>query len=86
MIKTPVVVKTESNFDGRPIALLVQEASQYASKVYIQVGEKNINAKSIMGMMSLNLVGGDEITVVTDGEDEKKAAEGIKTFFAKATN
>lgn len=62
--------------------MLVQEASQYASKVYIQVGEKNINAKSIMGMMSLSLAGGDEITVVTDGEDEKKAAEGIRSFFS----
>mgnify|MGYP001195570950 CR=1 FL=1 len=79
MIKTSVVVKADPGFDGRPI---VQEASQYASKVYIQVAEKNINAKSIMGMMSLNLIGGEEITVVTDGEDEQKAAEGIKTFFA----
>ena len=66
MIKTSVVVKADPGFDGRPIALLVQEASQYA----------------IMGMMSLNLIGGEEITVVTDGEDEQKAAEGIKTFFA----
>ena len=70
MIKTPVVVKTEEGFDGRPIALLVQEASQYASKVYIQIGEKNINAKSIMGMMSLSLADGEKITVVTEGEDE----------------
>ncbi|HJB83812.1 MAG TPA: HPr family phosphocarrier protein [Candidatus Mediterraneibacter intestinavium] len=84
MIKTSVVVKADKGLDGRPIALLVQEASQYASKVYIQVGEKNVNAKSIMGMMSLSLAGGDQITVVTDGEDEQKAAEGIKTFFAKA--
>lgn len=84
MIKTSVVVKADKGLDGRPIALLVQEASQYVSKVYIQVGEKNVNAKSIMGMMSLSLTGGDQITVVTDGEDEKKAAEGIKTFFAKA--
>ncbi len=83
MIRTSVEVKADKGLDGRPIALLVQEASQYASKVYIQVGEKNINAKSIMGMMSLNLSGGDRITVVTDGEDEKKAAEGIKTFFAE---
>ena len=81
MIKPSVVVKADKGLDGRPIALLVQEASQYASKVYIQVGEKNINAKSIMGMMSLSLAGGDEITVVTDGEDEKKAAEGIRSFF-----
>ena len=83
MIKTAVVVKADKGLDGRPIALLVKEASQYASKVYIQVGEKNVNAKSIMGMMSLSLAGGDRITVVTDGEDEQKAAEGIKTFFAK---
>ena len=49
MIKTPVVVKTEEDFDGRPIALLVQEASQYASTIYIQVGEKHINAKKYYG-------------------------------------
>lgn len=83
MIKTPVVVKTQEGFDGRPVALLVQEASQYASKVYIQIGQKNINAKSIMGMMSLSLADGEKITVVTDGEDEQKAAEGIKMFFMK---
>ena len=46
MIKTPVVVKTESNFDGRPIALLVQKASQYASKVYIQTDGMNIMQKA----------------------------------------
>lgn len=82
MIKTPIVVKADVGFDGRPIALLVQEASQYASKIYIQIGEKHINAKSIMGMMSLSLGDGEKITVVTDGEDEKRAAEGIRTFFA----
>lgn len=48
MIKTSVVVKADPGFDGRPIALLVQEASQYASKVYIQVAEKNINAKRVL--------------------------------------
>lgn len=81
MIKTPVVVKHENGLDGRPIALLVQEASQYASRIYIQLGEKKINAKSIMGMMSLNLTEGEEVTVLTEGEDEEKAAEGIRSFF-----
>ena len=85
MIKTSVVVKADPGFDGRPIALLVQEASQYASKVYIQVAEKNINAKSIMGMMSLNLIGGEEITVVTDGEDEQKAA-ALRHFLLTYNN
>lgn len=81
MIETPVVVKHENGLDGRPIALLVQEASQYASRIYIQMGEKKINAKSIMGMMSLNLSEGEQVTVLTEGEDEEKAAEGIRSFF-----
>ena len=69
--------------DGaRPIAMLVQLASQYVSNIEIHRDTMTVNAKSIMGMMSLNLIGGEEITVVTDGEDEQKAAEGIKTFFA----
>ncbi len=84
MIETPVIVKHEKDLDARPIALLVQEASQYASKIFIQVDNKKINAKSIMGMMSLNLSDGEEVTVLTDGEDEVKAAEGIKTFLAEA--
>lgn len=81
MIEVPVVVRQEKGLDGRPIALLVQEASQYASKVYIKVEDKSINAKSIMGMMSLSLAEGEEVTILTEGEDEEKAAEGIKTFF-----
>lgn len=81
MIEVPVVVRQEKGLDGRPIALLVQEASQYASKVYIKVGDKSINAKSIMGMMSLNLTEGEEVTILTEGEDEEKAAEGVRTFF-----
>lgn len=81
MVEVPVVVRQEKGLDGRPIALLVQEASQYASKVYIKVEDKSINAKSIMGMMSLSLSEGEEVTILTEGEDEEKAAEGVKTFF-----
>ena len=83
MIETPVIVGHEDGIEGRPIALLVQEASQYASKVYMRVDNKKINAKSIMGMSSLALQEGDEVTVVAEGEDEEQAAEGIKTFLKK---
>ncbi len=48
MIKESVVVKADPGFDGRPIALLVQEASQYASKVYIQVAEKRISMQRVL--------------------------------------
>ena len=82
MIKKPITIQLASGLEPRPVAVLVQVASQYNSKIYVEDGDRKVNAKSIMGMMSLNLIGGEEITVVTDGEDEQKAAEGIKTFFA----
>lgn len=81
MIRKSVTIQLSEGLDARPIALLVQEASQYASTVYIEVDEKQINAKSIMGMMSLRLVPGDEVTIVTNGTDEEEAAKGIENFF-----
>ena len=81
MIEVPVVISLENGLDVRPIAHLVQEASQYNSQVFIHVDGKKINAKSIMGMMSLNLSAGEKLTVIAEGEDEKIAAEGISTFF-----
>ena len=81
MIKTPVVVKSEKGLDGRPIALLVQEASQYASKVYIQVGEKNINAKSIMGIITLGATYRTKLHLICEGSDEEAAAEAMENLF-----
>lgn len=83
MIRKPVTIQNNMDMEDRPVAHLVQEASQYASQVYILMGSKKINAKSIMGMMSLNLSEGEKLTVVTEGEDEQVAAEGIKTFFTR---
>ena len=81
MIRKPVTIQLDNGLEARPIALLVQEASQYASQIYIEIKEKRINAKSIMGMMSLNDHSGEELTVVTEGEDEEKAAQGIELFL-----
>ena len=75
MIKKPVKIQLSEGLDARPIALLVQEASQYSSSVYIEVDQKQVNAKSIMGMMSLTLMPGEEITVVANGTDEKESGK-----------
>ena len=52
MIERPITVRHEKGLEARPIAFLVQEASQYSSQIHLLVGTKKINAKSIMGMMS----------------------------------
>lgn len=80
MIRKPVTINCEG-LEARPIAMLVQKASQYASTVHIEVGTKKVNAKSIMGMMSLSVCGGDEVIVVTNGTDEEAAAKEIETYL-----
>ncbi len=75
-------VKLESGAEARPVALLVQEASKYDSVIYIQAGGRRVNAKSIMGMMSLGLSTGVELEVSADGADEKAAVEGIDVFLS----
>ena len=82
MIKKPVTIQANMDMEARPIAHLVQEASQYSSKVYIELDEKKINAKSIMGMMSLKLTKGTTLVVVADGDDESNAIEGVEAFLA----
>ena len=82
MIKKPVTIKHHNGLDVRPIALLVQEASQYSSRIYIEVNNRKINAKSIMGMMSLNLGEGEEVTVAAEGEDELDAVDGVEKFLS----
>ena len=84
MIRKPVTIQASMDMESRPIAHLVQEASQYTSKVYIELDEKKINAKSIMGMMSLKLISGTKLTVVAEGEDEEKAVKGVEAFLTSA--
>ena len=81
MTKKDVRINLESALEERPIALLVQEASKYESKIYIQSGDKRVNAKSIMGMMSLGLDNGEELEVSAEGVDEQAAVAGIENFL-----
>ena len=68
--------------DGaRPIAMMVQLASQYVSNIEIHRDTMTVNAKSIMGMMSLKLQKGEDVTIVADGQDEDAAVSGVATFL-----
>ncbi|MBO5208706.1 MAG: HPr family phosphocarrier protein [Lachnospiraceae bacterium] len=81
MIQKSVQIKLEGGLEARPVAMLVQVASQYDSSVYIECADKKVNAKSIMGMMSLGLDSGESVTVIADGSDEAAAVAGIEDFL-----
>ncbi|MBO4750771.1 MAG: HPr family phosphocarrier protein [Lachnospiraceae bacterium] len=82
MVVKDILVNLENGLEARPIALLVQEASKYNSKIYIQSKDRRVNAKSIMGMMTLALDNGDKLEVSADGDDEQVAVSGIEQFLS----
>ena len=67
--------------EARPVALLVQVASQFESNIYVEVEDKKVNAKSIMGMMTLSIVPGEEVTIITKGVDEEEAMDKIEEYL-----
>ncbi len=81
MIAKEITIQIPEGLEVSPIAKLVQIANQYESKVYVKSDNKHINAKSIMGMMSLALRTGDKMTVSAEGSDEDQAVEGLEKYL-----
>lgn len=84
MTKKTIKIQITDGVDSRPVAVLVQVASQYESQIFVESSGKRVNAKSIMGMMSLVLKSGEEVTVTADGPDEDTAIVGIEEYLTKA--
>jgi len=82
MIKKTVKIRLDSGMDI--VAMLVQIANQYDSDIYLQDAKHKFNAKSIMGMMTLSTIVGDEIDVVAEGKDAQKAVDHIAQYLQSA--
>ena len=95
MLSKKITIKLPSGLEARPVALLVQVASQFESSVHVACEDKKVNAKSIMGMMSLGLIAGEdmmtlglsageEIEIIVEGADEANAMEQIEKYLCGA--
>lgn len=70
-------ITAETGIHARPATILVQTASKYTSDITLEYEGKSVNLKSIMGVMSLGVGQGANVTISIDGEDEEEALEGI---------
>lgn len=82
MIQKKMTINISTGIEARPVAVFVQVASQFDSSIYVEVGTKKVNAKSIMGMMTLGLDVGESVVVSADGADEEKAIAEIEKYLA----
>ena len=80
-MKKNVVIQMSNTMEATQIAHLVQLANQFESRVYFEMDTKRVNAKSIMGMMSLVLSTGTTVTIDAEGSDEDKAIDAMEDFL-----
>jgi catabolite repression HPr-like protein len=83
MSKRPVVVKLRTGLHARPAALFVQEANKFSSEVFVEKDEKKVNAKSIMGIMSLAISSGTEVVISAEGADSEQAVNALAVLVGK---
>ncbi|MDN6162212.1 MAG: phosphocarrier protein HPr [Atopostipes sp.] len=81
MVKENFKITAETGIHARPATMLVQTAGKYSSDINLEYDDKSVNLKSIMGVMSLGVGQGSEVTITAEGEDEEEAIEGIKVVM-----
>ena len=81
MVTKKVKIQLENGLDARPVAMLVQVASKFDSRIYLLSDGKKVNAKSIMGIMAFNPTDGMSLDIVTEGADEQEALVAIEKFL-----
>ena len=81
MVSAQVTIHTPHGLHLRPAGELAEEALKYRCRVSLAHGDKEISAKSLLGILSLCIIQDTEITVVCDGMDEQEALEGMVQFI-----
>lgn len=82
MIRTEVTITNEYGLESKAAAVFIQKASRYSSGIWLEKDDKKVNAKSLLGLLSLGLSGNTRVWLVIDGEDEKIASKELVDFVS----
>jgi phosphotransferase system HPr (HPr) family protein len=81
MVRKEIVIKNGLGIQSRSAALFIRKASNYKSGIWIENGERNANAKSLLGLLSLGIAGGDRIVITAEGADEEEAVCELEEYL-----
>lgn len=77
MFVKDVTVQNKVGLHAHPATFFIQKANEYKSSIWIEKEERRVNAKSLLGILSLGIIGGTTIRIIADGSDEQDAVEGL---------
>ena len=80
-VKKDVLVQNQVGLHARPATFFIQKANEFKSSIWVEKDERRVNAKSLLGVLSLGIVKGTTITLIADGSDEKEAVEALKELI-----
>lgn len=72
-----VVIHNQVGLHARPATFFIQKANEYKSSIWVEKDERKVNAKSLLGVLSLGIVGGTTIKIIADGIDAEQAVDGL---------
>ena len=77
MFQKDIVIPNETGLHARPATFFIQKANEFKSGIWVEKEDRRVNAKSLLGVLSLGIVKGTTITLIADGADEKEAVEAL---------
>ena len=86
MITKEVVIKNQVGLHARPATFFIQKANEFKSSIWVEKEERRVNAKSLLGVLSLGIVKGTTINIIADGADEAAAIETLSELIDSAFN
>ena len=81
MYTKDVEVKNQVGLHARPATFFIQKANEFKSSIWVEKEDRRVNAKSLLGVLSLGIVKGMNITIIADGQDENEAVEGLAALI-----
>ncbi|MFI3254021.1 MAG: HPr family phosphocarrier protein [Eubacteriales bacterium] len=82
MYSQDAIVNNQVGLHARPATFFIQKANEFKSAIWVERDERKVNAKSLLGVLSLGIVKGTEITIIADGADEKEAVEALQKMIS----
>ena len=77
MLSKEVIVKNQVGLHARPATFFIQKANNFKSSIWVSKDERKVNAKSLLGVLSLGIIKDTEISIIADGEDEEEAVNAL---------
>ena len=81
MISKEVVINNQVGLHARPATFFIQKANEFKSSIWVEKEERRVNAKSLLGVLSLGIVKGTSVKIIADGADENEAIETLSALI-----